>query len=89
MAISSALNFKICPNPAKELLMIETGEPFHEGVMVELTDMKGQKRTLTTFSLSNQRLLELNISHLPDGIYIVRITGTNSVYESVKLLKKN
>jgi hypothetical protein len=89
LKVSPALNFKIYPNPAKERVMIETEAPVKEGVMVELTDMKGQKRILTTFSLSNHRLLELNIAHLPDGIYVVRITGTNSVYEGMRLLKKN
>jgi PKD repeat protein len=89
MKVSPALNFKIYPNPAKDRVMIETGAPVQEGVMVELTDMKGQRRPLTASSLSNQRLIELNIGHLPDGIYVVRITGTNSVFESMKLLKKN
>jgi PKD repeat protein len=88
LKVSPALNFKIYPNPAGDRVIIETEAPVQEGVMVELTDMKGQRKNLTTFRQSNQRLLELNIAHLPDGIYVVRILGANSVYESMKLLKK-
>jgi hypothetical protein len=71
---------KVYPNPVTNgELRIENGE-FENGI-VEIFDMKGKRVYHESFSIFNSQF-SINISHWPDGTYIVR-TG-NHVIKIVK-----
>jgi M6 family metalloprotease-like protein len=65
---------RIYPNPVTNgELKIEIGE-WKSGDVVEIFDVNGKRVHSSRISLIANRLpLTINISHLPDGVYIVRI----------------
>ena len=65
---NSAPNFKFYPNPAKDLLTIESGD--FRGEILELVDLQG--RILERRQLSNSQE-KLDLSKLSKGIYLIKI----------------
>jgi hypothetical protein len=74
--------FKIYPNPANDFLFIETSE-FSGVNQLEIINASGLNVLNQTFS-GNSGLIDLR--HLPDGLYIIRIQGNISAM-MVKFVK--
>ncbi|MCL2246508.1 MAG: carboxypeptidase regulatory-like domain-containing protein [Lentimicrobiaceae bacterium] len=69
---------KIYPNPAHDILYIETGTT--ENLQVEFFDIQGRKISHFPFLTSHSSpLTSINISHLNNGIYFVRIATEHGV----------
>lgn len=66
-------NFNAYPNPVKDVLNVEL--PYSEEVTISIYNLNGQlvKQEITT---SNR--LALNFNDLQSGIYIMKLTGTNT-----------
>lgn len=65
---SSAGNFKIYPNPASSRITVVADETGRE-LTVELVNAQGKTALTRVFSVQ----AELDMSHLPAGIYLWRI----------------
>jgi hypothetical protein len=64
----------IYPNPGKGLFNFNSQSLFDSGSQIEIYDISGQK-VYSTMSVSDNG--ELNLSHLPDGSYILKIQDHN------------
>lgn len=69
--IKNEINITLSPNPAEEYIEISMNKP-SEGSDIEIYDVLGEKiiSVETRHALSLQRI---NISHLPNGVYFVKI----------------
>ena len=62
---------RVYPNPATDVVMIESAEGFVSIKEIELTNMLGQK---IKFEKVNKHMCELQMADVPEGIYFIRIT---------------
>jgi len=76
--------FKLYPNPVSDIVMLTNDENIGME-QVAIIDLGG--RTLRTYELNQQTGIQLNISDLPAGIYIVNIK-TKEGMASKKIIKK-
>ena len=76
-------NIKIYPNPASDVIHIEGLENGNHQIYIY--DMLGKVVCSAQTSDSN---MEINITHLPDGMYIVKIDGTDNSTYGIKVCKK-
>lgn len=82
--------FEIYPNPAADQVQIRLNNTSITRIKVELFDLLGksvqQKESAVT---GNETIVSMNISDLPDGVYIVRIADKeNKIVENKKLVKQ-
>lgn len=77
-------DYKVYPNPANDVLYIKTSKNFGE-VTVTVTDINGRRVLSKQTQLSGQ--IEINISNLQTGIYILNING-DSLNANNKIIKK-
>jgi photosystem II stability/assembly factor-like uncharacterized protein len=75
------LNLTIYPNPASDWLMIENNDYGFEHVRI--IDLLG-KQVLSENVQSNQ----INIQHLPNGIYVLYLNSTNEIFTSRLVIKR-
>ena len=67
----SSSPFTIFPNPTKGIVQIESNSSQLLPTMVFLRDMNGQ--ILTNFEVNNDASWQLNLTHIPNGSYILSI----------------
>jgi autotransporter-associated beta strand protein len=79
--ITAESDIKVYPNPTKGQLMIENGE--WRIISIEIFNIHGKKILNSQFSILNS----IDISHLPAGIYVLRIT-TGSGVSVRKIIKE-
>jgi hypothetical protein len=72
-------SFQVYPNPANEVINIETDYPWP--ISVEIYDLLGRK--LEDFKVSKDKLNSIDTSDLSRGIYLIKITESNGL-SSVK-----
>lgn len=75
-------NIKIYPNPANDVLTIEGQQA---GTQIELFDIIGRN---VYRSVSKTVRETINISHLPQGNYIIQLTGTDGQRMTGKVVKR-
>ena len=75
-------NIKIYPNPADNIIHIEGLA--NEKNLIYVYDMFGK---MVAFVNACNNVTDINIAHLPEGYYILKITGINENY-GVKICKK-
>jgi len=76
---------KVKPNPAKDWIEITNYEL--RITSVEIFDMMGRKMKAEGRKQKDENVWEINIAHLPAGIYFVRIFNDNNSFQTVKLIK--
>ena len=74
-----AYNIKIFPNPVKDELIIENGNLDRENEKIQIIDFSGRIVISSQFSPSGSQL-KINVSHLPSGVYILRIGSYTSKF---------
>ncbi|MCB0736208.1 MAG: T9SS type A sorting domain-containing protein [Bacteroidetes bacterium] len=72
---------KLYPNPATQLLNIESKEPIQQIVIYNIQGQELEHKTLNVTST------QLNISHLPKGTYLLQ-TITNQKTQTTKFIKQ-
>jgi len=77
------MNIQIYPNPTNGILNIETIEP----ITFSIFNILGQSVKLNGV-LENSEKKTINLSHLPDGIYIFKAQDNNKNSKSFKIIKK-
>lgn len=73
-------SFKIYPNPTKDVAYLSLGEPHQNKLQVVICDLSGRD-ILKTQTFTYQKVngqLELNVSSLPRGIYLIRLIDVNT-----------
>jgi len=84
---SSLSNISVFPNPAKDLIYIELHNNSFEKLNIEIINTLGQQLYYKYFNqISNSQLVELNISTLPRGIYLLKIYNSSEI-KTEKLIK--
>jgi len=68
-------SIQLFPNPAPELLHITANEPIFG---ISIFTATGQQ--IAGFPVSGEKHVELNVSHLPEGIYHIRIHTRDNYY---------
>jgi hypothetical protein len=63
--------FSLWPNPAKTTIIITGSLPPQKELIVTILNVKGEQVLTETFS--NKNKIEMNISSLPKGAYLVKI----------------
>lgn len=76
-------NFKVYPNPVKDILFIENNNYLNS--KFELINTEG--KIIQTFDLELNNKNKINISNLPKGIHFYKITENGKVIDSGKILK--
>ncbi len=74
------LSFSIWPNPAKEILTIVNQQDIHEKAQYTVSDISGKE--LINGNISKFLSTTVDVSMLKPGIYILRVSGKESVFSS-------
>ena len=78
-------SIKVYPNPATDLINIDFQSTFRE-IEVNITDVTG--RNVLSIKKYNKSHINLDIAHLPKGLYIAHIKYDNQVSKLSKFVKK-
>jgi len=76
---------KIQPNPANDWIEITNSKS--QITNVEIYDVMGRKQKGEGRREKGEGSIEINISHLPAGIYFVRVYKRDKTFETLKLIK--
>lgn len=79
---STVLN--LWPNPAKHYINLEG----LSGLENELILLNSRGQIITKYEITNQIALQLNISELPEGMYIVQLKGENNLNRVIRFVKQ-
>jgi len=72
----------VSPNPAQNEIFVQN-ESFEGGYNIAIYDLSGKQ---VHSSSASQALASINISDLPNGLYIMHISGNNT-QSTVKFIK--
>lgn len=88
-AAAAELVIAVSPNPNAGFFTLEIQSPLPLGrVIYRITDMRGRELSSETLYAGHTSLIRtLVVSHLPDGIYILVVTTSQSS-KSVKIVKQ-
>lgn len=88
-SLNNQTNLTIYPNPADNFLNISYSVPESENFKVFILDITGRAVYSSTRRLEKgQNNLSLNIKNLPEGQYLIKLMGENTI-ETKKWLKTN
>jgi hypothetical protein len=80
---------KVYPNPVQNELNIQFSNLFTSGVVnVQLLDMSGRLILSDQFAGNETATVQLDISSIPQGMYMVRLTNEQEEQEVLKITKK-
>lgn len=82
----SFANLQIYPNPAYHMVRLEPWSPLSGETRIEIYDIRGQKRMEQMVKEYGIQSVEINMSELPAGIYMVRITPEKQAAFTKKLV---
>ena len=78
--------FRLFPNPTESMLNISSSE-LTGLYQMEILDINGRTVQRETLNLSPDRLVSLDLSSLPSGIYSVRLSSEESVHTARLILE--
>lgn len=81
--LSRANMFSVYPNPAKDIINVSSYD--YSIATIEIIDMNG--RIVKTFSNSTNDI-QVNVSDLSKGVYIMKISTTDGVSDTKKIIKQ-
>jgi hypothetical protein len=65
--------FSLYPNPANDVLTVEMNTVFSQKAEIRMYDMFGKELMRKSVNASENSIYELNISELPEGVYLLRV----------------
>ncbi len=71
---------KIYPNPARDILLVQLTNSGGEEFMLTVFDCVGKEVIAQSFSTIGHHLLEIDVSNLSSGYYIIKIIGNRFSY---------
>ena len=80
-----APSMRIAPNPASDIINIAFQNIRNEGI-IEIYDLTGKSLTKQTLA-SDTNNLTLQVNHLTEGVYIIRLKLDNGTYANERFIK--
>jgi PKD repeat protein len=77
----------IYPNPAKEMLKINFGNPLEGNIYLEILNLTGRRVSTQQMKTSGTSQIELSVNQLKKGIYFLRISSGNILITNSKFIK--
>ncbi|GAL82959.1 hypothetical protein CHU_3654 [Sporocytophaga myxococcoides] len=76
---TSSFKYKVIPNPNKGIFKVQITNPSKGNYEFRITDVLGQEVYLLSSNFEEGTLYEkeINLSHLPSGVYLMNIIGEN------------
>jgi hypothetical protein len=88
-AVNKETAFMVFPNPAKDRINIVPGNFQGRAFEASLINYLGQELTSKTFTDSGDSLSVFELgANIPSGVYLLRITGENSIQVKTIVIKK-
>ncbi len=78
LAITNETGLKVFPTPAKNMINVVIPDEFVNAETV-LSMLTPDGKTVITRRPSAVKLLQVNVSHLPSGLYTIRLTSKNKI----------
>ncbi len=78
-------NITLYPNPVKDVLFVDFNQESYSNASYQLFDVQGK---IIREGNLNQKKNELDLSILPQSVYIIRIIQENKQVKSFKIIKK-
>lgn len=83
--INTDLNLKLLPNPTSGIIILQfNNELVSKNMNIVVSDAKGNKVYNESFVLV-QKDKQIDLENLPNGVYIITISGKN-IYKNIKLI---
>jgi len=79
----------IFPNPVKDMLKINFGNPVKGDICIEILNLAGQKQLTRKINTDGFSQAAINIEQIKSGMYFLRISSGNQVIADHKFLKTN
>jgi len=80
---------QIFPNPVKEMLNINFGNPVQNQLLIEINSISGQKTYSQQLNNEGFNQASINVQALNPGIYFIRITDGSHLIAERKFIKTN
>ena len=80
---------EIYPNPVKEMLRINFGNPVQGNLLIEIMNIVGQKVYSQLINTEGYSQTGINVQQLKSGIYMLRISNGSQLIEVRKFVKAN
>jgi Secretion system C-terminal sorting domain len=80
---ASEIPIKVFPNPANDLLHLDIPPGCMGKALMSISDMGGKTVVEKTFQLHGTETEEVQTGHLPKGIYILRLTTTETDFKAI------
>lgn len=77
----------IYPNPVKDMLRINFGNPVQGKILLEITNIAGQNTYIQQLDADGYSQAAINIQHLKAGIYFLKISSGKHVISNSKFIK--
>jgi len=85
---SGIANTTIFPNPAKDIVKVSINSQTGERVQLQITDVEGRKlRNKSASLIAGSNQVELNLSGLADGNYLLQVIRSQTISESIPFIK--
>ena len=77
--------FSVYPNPTAQWIQFDANNTIHSNIEIEITDICGKK--INSYHYTNSTL-KIDVSILPNGIYLYQIKTNNQAIQNGKFLKQ-
>jgi hypothetical protein len=78
---------EVYPNPVKDMLRINFGNPVVGKLFIEIIDIKGRRAYSQQLNTDGYSQAGVNIQQLKAGIYFLRITNGSNLIADRKFIK--
>jgi len=77
----------IYPNPVKDMLKINFGNPVEGTMNIEIMNIAGKRAYLQQINSEGYNHIDINVQHLKSGIYFLRVTNGKYLITDRKFIK--
>lgn len=85
---SKQLAVKIYPNPAKDVIFIQSQKQFEGNIELTITDLTGKEMIRKNFIMSGNNSQSIKLDNFAEGIYFIKLdNGTNSLINKLVISK--
>jgi PKD repeat protein len=78
---------EVYPNPVKEMLIINLGNPVEGNLAIEVMNLAGQRVLAQQLKTDGLNQATINVKHLKSGIYFLRLTNGKYLITDGKFIK--
>lgn len=86
--ISLANAIQLVPNPASNMVKLTINHEHNVAFLVELLDVTGKRLNTLDWNTVNEREKSIDVSMLPNGVYLVRLAGSEGSLTKRLVIRK-